>query len=260
MRSHLRYNHRTTSNNLNDKRYNRDMQDLSELIYKQVGIQLSATQIASLIEYEKALLSWNKQVNLTAIRDPKMIRIKHFLDSLTCLSVMKNTSMDRVIDVGTGAGFPGLPLKIVCPEIKLTLVESIRKKAEFCEFLVSHLKLKGVEIAVARVEDLGNNQRFREKYDWATARAVAILPTIAEYLLPLVKIGGAMLAMKGENAPIEAHQAENAIRILGGHLRRLHLIHLPEVSDDRYLVVVEKIAATPKQYPRRIGIPAKNPL
>jgi 16S rRNA (guanine527-N7)-methyltransferase len=224
------------------------------------GIRLIASQQAALERYEKELLSWNQRVNLTAIREPEKIRIKHFLDSFSCLCAMRENPMDRVIDIGTGAGFPGLPLKILSPGMQLTLVESVGKKAEFCRHIVRVLALDGVDIIQDRAENLGQMPKYRQQFDWAIARAVATLPTLMEYLLPLTRVGGAILAMKGENGPAEVHAAEHATHVLGGHLRKLIPITLPGVVEERYLIVVDKVAATPQTYPRRVGVPAKNPL
>ena len=236
------------------------MREVARYARSLLGIQLSTSQIAALQQYERELLDWNTRFNLTAIDDPEKVRIKHFLDSLTCLLAMRDTEIDRVIDVGTGAGFPGLPLKIACPSIHLTLVESVGKKADFCRHVVKKLNLEGVEVLQERAEVIGQIPSHREQYNWAIARAVAVLPVLAEYLLPLVRIGGGIIAMKGESAPAEAHNADHAIRLLGGHLRKLLPVTLPGVADERYLVVVDKIAATPQAYPRRIGVPAKKPL
>jgi 16S rRNA (guanine527-N7)-methyltransferase len=236
------------------------MRDLANATQALLGIHITPAQLAALEAYETALLDWNSRFNLTAIDDPGKVRVKHFLDSLTCLLVMRDTPMERIVDVGSGAGFPGLPLKIVCPAIKLTLVESVGKKADFCCQVVKVLGLEGVDIIQERAERLGRDLDYREQYDWALARAVAKLPVLVEYLLPLVKVGGSALAMKGESAPAEAHAADNGITLLGGHLRQLVPITLPGVVDERYLVVVDKIAATPETYPRRVGVPAKRPL
>jgi 16S rRNA (guanine527-N7)-methyltransferase len=214
----------------------------------------------SLITYEKELLAWNQKFNLTAIRDVESIRTKHFLDSFSCVLAWKASPPDRLIDVGTGAGFPGIPLKILYPNMELALVESVGKKAAFCEHIVNVLGLEDVEVIHARAEDIGQDTNLREEYDWAVARAVANLNVLSEYLIPLVKVGGHMLAQKGENAPTEAQSAEKAIEILGGKLEQLIPVNLPGVVDDRYLVVVEKIAATPPNYPRKPGVPAKQPL
>jgi len=236
------------------------MKELAQQVHALVGIRLTRLQLAALGQYEGLLLEWNSRFNLTAIRDPQVIRTKHFLDSLTCLIAMRGTPMERVIDVGSGAGFPGIPLKIACPDMQLTLVESIGKKADFCRQVVQSLKLKAVSVISGRAETLGQTSDHRQRYDWALARAVAVMPVLAEYLLPLVKIGGHALAMKGESAPAEAQSAENALRLLGGSLRQLIPVTLPSVVEERYLVVVDKTASTPAAYPRRVGIPAKKPL
>jgi 16S rRNA (guanine527-N7)-methyltransferase len=223
-------------------------------------IHLNAQQVGSLIQYEKELLEWNQKFNLTAIREVESIRTKHFLDSLSCALAWKTSPPDRLIDVGTGAGFPGLPIKILYPNLKLTLVESVGKKAKFCQHIVDSLGLKHVDVIQARAEEAGQDSKHREKYDWAVARAVANLNVLSEYLLPLVKIGGSMLAQKGESGPAEAQSAENAMKLLGGKLKKLIRVNLPTVVDERYLVVVEKVAATPPKYPRKPGLPAKQPL
>jgi len=224
------------------------------------NVHITARQVMSLITYEKELLEWNQKFNLTAIRDTESIRTKHFLDSFSCVLAWKASPPNHLIDVGTGAGFPGLPLKILYPNLKLTLVESVGKKAMFCQHIVSVLGLEHVDVIQVRAEDIGQNPKHREKYDWAIARAVASLNVLSEYLIPLLKIGGTMLAQKGESGPAEAQSAEEAMKLLGGKLRQLTLVNLPGVADDRYLVLVDKVAATPPKYPRKPGIPAKTPL
>ncbi len=223
-------------------------------------LQLTAAQAGMLAQYERELLEWNEKFNLTAIRDVAGIRSKHFLDSLSCVLAWKDSPPARLIDVGTGAGFPGLPLKILYPSMRLTLVESVGKKMKFCQHVVGCLGLSGVEFVLGRAEEVGQMPAHREQYDWAVARAVASLPVLAEYLLPLVRIGGGMLAQKGESGLAEVHSAERAVRILGGHVRQLLPVTLPGVVDERYLVLVDKVAATPKTYPRRPGLPARKPL
>jgi 16S rRNA (guanine527-N7)-methyltransferase len=236
------------------------MQVLSRYVRSQLGLRLSPSQQSILALYERELMDWNTRFNLTAIRDPEEVHIKHFLDSLTCLLAMRDAPVGRLIDIGTGAGFPGIPLKIMLPRVQLTLVESVGKKAEFCRHVVNILDLQGVEVIQQRAETIGQDPAHRQRYDWAVARAVAILPVLAEYLLPLVRVGGSMLAMKGESGPAEAHSAEHAIKLLGGHLRQLLPVTLPGVAEERYLVVIDKVAATPAAYPRKVGIPAKRPL
>jgi 16S rRNA (guanine527-N7)-methyltransferase len=236
------------------------MQVLSQYVRSQLGLRLSPSQQSILTLYERELLDWNTRFNLTAIRDPEEVHIKHFLDSLTCLLAMRESPVGRLIDIGTGAGFPGIPIKIMLPRIQLTLVESVGKKAEFCRHVVNILDLQGVDVIQQRAETVGQDPAHRERYDWAVARAVAILPVLAEYLLPLVRVGGSMLAMKGENGPAEAHSAEHAIKVLGGHLRQLLPVTLPGVAEERYLIMIDKVAATPAVYPRKVGIPAKRHL
>lgn len=236
------------------------MQELSQQVQALVGLRLSSVQLAALERYERELLEWNQRVNLTAIDTPEKIRSKHFLDSFSCLLAIRGTPANRVVDIGTGAGFPGLALKIACPAMRVTLVESVGKKADFCRHIVNLLEMEGVEILVERAETVGGLPEHRGAYDWALARAVAGMPILMEYLLPLVKIKGRALAMKGESGPAEAHASEYAIQMLGGELRQLLPVTLPGVEDQRYLVVVDKVAATPDKYPRRIGIPAKRPL
>ncbi len=236
------------------------MIDLAQQAYELVGIRLTRAQLMTLEKFERILMDWNARFNLTAIRSSEEIRAKHFLDSLTCLTAMRDTPTDHIVDVGTGAGFPGIPLKIACPAMRLTLVESVGKKADFCRHVVEALNLDNVSIVQERVEELGQLTSHRERYDWAIGRAVAIMPVLAEYLLPLVRVGGRILAMKGASGPAEAQAAEGAMRLLGGHLRQLIPVALPGVAEERYLVIADKIAATPRQYPRRVGLPAKKPL
>lgn len=224
------------------------------------NVQITGRQVIAFHTYEKELLAWNRKFNLTAIRDPESIRTKHFLDSLSCILAWKATPPGRLIDVGTGAGFPGIPLKILYPNLRLTLVESVGKKASFCQHILQVLGLEHVEVIQARAEELGQDPNHRETYDWAVARAVANLNVLSEYLIPFVRVGGTALAQKGESGPAEAQSAEGAMTLLGGKLRQLIPVNLPGVADDRYLILVDKVAATPPKYPRKPGIPAKQPL
>ena len=243
------------------KRYNfTSMKELVDNAWNLFGIKISDEQLSAFEVYEQQLVEWNNRFNLTAIDKPNQIRVKHFLDSLSCVLALRNTPTDRIIDVGTGAGFPGLPLKIICPPIVMSLVESVGKKAQFCEHITKTLPLSNVEIFQERAETIANQEEMRERYDWAIARAVATMPILVEYLLPLVRVGGYALAMKGEKGPAETQSAEHAINVLGGRIQQLIPITLPGVEDERYLVVIEKIAATPERYPRRVGVPAKRPI
>jgi 16S rRNA (guanine527-N7)-methyltransferase len=236
------------------------MENLKLAVQQLIGVTLTARQIAAFERYEQELLEWNERFNLTAIRDSEGIRTKHFLDSLSCLLVLKDPQPTRLVDIGTGAGFPGIPLKLMLPNLKLTLVESVGKKADFCRHMLQVLNLEGVEVLQARAEELGIQRSYRERYDWVVARAVAGMPTLAEYLLPLARVGGAILAQKGESGPAEVQTAEHAFQLLGGRVRKLQKVNLPGIVEDRYLIVVVKIAATPPAYPRRVGVPLKTPL
>jgi 16S rRNA (guanine527-N7)-methyltransferase len=236
------------------------MEKLKLAVQQVVGLSLTARQVSMFERYEQELLEWNERFNLTAIRDSEGIRSKHFLDSLTCLLVMKEPLPTRLIDIGTGAGFPGIPLKIILPNLRLTLVESVGKKADFCRHVVQTLGLEQVDVLQSRAEELGLDRAHRERYDWVLARAVAGMPTLAEYLLPLARVGGAVLAQKGDSGPAEVQTAGKAIQILGGCLRKLVKINLPGIAEDRYLIVIDKTAATPPGYPRRVGLPSKKPI
>jgi 16S rRNA (guanine527-N7)-methyltransferase len=236
------------------------MTDLTNLINTQLGIKLSPAQQDAFTLYEQSLMEWNEKFNLTAIRDVEGIRIKHFLDSLTCIPEIKAIAPNRLIDIGTGAGFPGIPLKILSPGMQLTLVESVGKKAGFCEHVVELLHLENVKVSTLRAEEIGQLAEHREKYDWAVARAVAAMPILLEYLIPLVRVGGGVLAQKGASAHAEAQTSEKASQLLGGKLDHITQVNLPGVVEDHYLVVYKKVAATPTKYPRRTGVPAKTPL
>lgn len=233
---------------------------MSQDALRLLGIRLTPRQIACFERYEQELIEWNARFNLTAIREAESIRSKHFLDALTCTLAWRDAPPSSLIDVGTGAGFPGIPLKIIQPSLNLTLVESVGKKAEFCRHVVTTLGLDRVEVVQARAEEVGQNPKYRERFDWSVARAVANLPVLVEYLLPLVHVGGGVVAMKGESGPAEAHASERSIHLLGGQLRQLIKVDLPGVAEERYLVVIDKVAATPANYPRRVGVPAKKPL
>ncbi len=236
------------------------MNYLSQMCKSLYGIHLSSSQSEAFEIYQKELIVWNERINLTAIRSPDEIINKHFLDSLSCSLVFQPTNGNTLIDIGTGAGFPGIPLKIVFSEINLTLVDSVHKKTEFCHHLISLLNLSNVEVITARAEEIGQDARYREKYDWAVARAVAGLPTLAEYLLPLIKINGTAIAQKGKGAKSELEMAKSAINELGGVLEKIERVNLSSIDEERYLIVIKKIANTPAKYPRRTGAPLKKPL
>lgn len=234
--------------------------ELVQAAHDLLNLDLTAEQQHAFDVYMHELIDWNERVNLTAITDPLAVEMRHFLDSLSILKVASIPAGTRVIDVGAGAGFPGLPLKIACPQMQLTLLEATGKKTTFLQHMITQLGLTQVKIANARAEEAGQDPAHREKYDLVLARAVAHMPILAEYLLPLCKIGGRCIAMKGESAANEIGIAENALRLLGGRFVQLTPIELPHVAETHYLVVIEKIAATPHHYPRKPGIPSKKPL
>lgn len=202
-------------------------------------------------KYLAELIGWNKNFNLTSITDPEKIRQKHFEDSLLLLRTFQLTN-ESVVDVGAGAGFPGIPLKIACPGIKLTLIDSVRKKVEFLKCIINVLDLKDTEAVWARAEDFA--AKSRERFDLAVSRAVAKLNILCEYCLPLVKVGGVFIAYKGVEIEEEAEEAANAIEVLGGKLKET------KKFPSRSLVIIEKAKATPLKYPRRAGMAKKKPL
>ncbi len=225
-----------------------------------LGAPLSAGQVAQFAAYEALLLEWNERIALTAIREPHQLRVRHFLDALSCAAATGPLDGQALIDIGSGAGFPGLPLKILYPGLRLTLVDSVAKKARFLELVAAELGLGDVRIIAERAEVLGQDPAHRERYDWATARAVAELRVLAELLLPLVRAGGRALAQKGASAAEELAAAGRAIAALGGGAARIVPVRLPESEATHHLVIIDKAAATGSRYPRRAGIPAKRPL
>lgn len=222
------------------------------------GLTLSPAQLEQFDSYAAELRRWNEQINLTAIADTPGIVTRHFLDSLRCATSWGDAP-GSLVDIGAGAGFPGLPLKILRPELQLTLVESIAKKAAFLRHIVDTLGLTNVEVIVARAEAVGRDPAQRERYAVAVARAVAELRVLAEYCLPLCRVGGRFLAPKGARIEEELQAALPAIAQLGGRLVAIEPVALPEL-EPRTLVIVEKISPTPPQYPRAAGVPAKRPL
>jgi len=237
-----------------------------------LGLQLNPRQLEQFYIYYQELLDWNRRFNLTAITDYESVQIKHFLDSLTVTLAWHQpiSSMDfRLIDVGSGAGLPGIPLKILWPDIRLVLLDSTAKKAVFLHHLKQKLGLDDVEIVVGRAEEVAHETQYREKFDVVLSRAVASLPTLVEVTLPFCTIGGSFIAQKkGAIDPVrksngvdsEISRAAKAISLLGGNLREVKRVDLQEFTDERWLVVIDKVLPTPEQYPRRPGIPSKRPL
>ncbi len=221
---------------------------------------ISRKQSLAFTNYQQVLLDWNTRINLTAIREESEVEVKHFMDSLSLYPTLRKHKVASLIDIGTGAGFPGIPLKILDPLLKLVLVESIEKKARFCQHILDTLQLQDAQVVVERAEAVGQNAAHREQYDCAVARAVAALPVLLEYLLPLVRVGGIAIAQKSAAVEEELAQARNACAILGGADMHVQQVTIPGLDAERNLVIVEKVKPTPATYPRRIGLPSKKPL
>ena len=225
---------------------------------KAMGIKITPAQAKQFQTYLELLLEWNEKMNLTAITDPAEVQEKHFLDSLTLLTCCKIKEGAKVIDVGTGAGFPGIPLKILRPDIQLTLLDGLNKRLVFLGEVCSALGMEAERVH-KRAEEAGLDKKMRESFDVATARAVASLNILSEYCLPLVKMKGFFLAMKGPGAQEELEQAEHALDVLGGTDRKIVSLTLP-TAGERNIVIVQKKAFTPKNYPRHGGTITKHPL
>ena len=230
---------------------------------KKLGLRLSPRQLEQFHTYYQELVDWNQRMNLTTITDYEDVQIKHFLDSLTVTLAwqqLKNNIELRLMDVGTGAGIPGVPLKILLPNIKLALLDSTAKKAVFLQHIKQKLGLNDVEIVVGRAEEVAHETQYRERFDVVLSRAVAPLPTLVELTLPFCTIGGSFIAQKKGAIKQEISQAARAISLLGGNLREMKRIELPEFTDERRLIIIDKISPTPQLYPRRPGMPSKRPL
>ena len=227
-------------------------------IQEKIDIKLTVEQLDKFYNYMNLLIEWNKKMNLTAIIEPNEIILKHFVDSLTILKEIKDNS--KVVDVGTGAGFPGIPLSIANETLKITLVDSLNKRLIFLQEVINKLELKNVEIIHSRAEDFGQNKKYRETFDIATSRAVANLSTLSEYLIPLVKLNGKCVCMKASEVEEEINQAKCAINTFGGTIERIEKFNLPESDIGRTIIIINKEKSTPTKYPRKAGLPSKEPL
>lgn len=225
-----------------------------------LGIELNEEQKRSFIEYKRLLKEWNEKINITAITEDEDIDIKHFLDSLTPYITNLFNGNKRIIDVGTGGGFPGLPLKILNPQLQITLLDSLNKRIVFLNEVINSLKLNDIEAIHGRAEELGKNAKYREKYDIAISRAVASLNTLSEYCMPFVKVGGYFISMKGPDVDDELKEADKGIKILGGKIIKKEIVNLPKSDIVHSLIIIEKTKETPTKYPRVGGKPKKNPL
>ena len=225
-----------------------------------LGITLTEKQIEQFLTYYEMLVEWNEFMNLTAITEYEDVMKKHFIDSISLIKAYDITKNATVIDVGTGAGFPGLALKIAYPNLQVTLLDSLNKRIQFLNEVIAKLGLTGVETIHGRAEDFAKAGKLREKFDLCVSRAVANLSTLSEYCLPFVKVGGQFISYKSEKITEEMTVAENAIRILGGKVVNQVEFQLPESDIYRNLFVIEKVKETPKKYPRKAGLPGKEPL
>jgi 16S rRNA (guanine527-N7)-methyltransferase len=230
---------------------------------EKLGFSLNPEQLELFEIFYREILDWNHRVNLTAITEYEEIQIKHFLDSLTLVPVLDDYQSGenlRLLDIGTGAGLPGIPLKIILPDIELSLLEATSKKVEFLQYIVSMLGLKNVEILNGRAEDIARIAKYREHFSVVISRAVAPLAVLAELGLPFCFGGGICIFPKKGDIKQEIEQSINAIEILGGRLREIKRISLEELDDNRHLVIIDKVKTTPDKYPRRPGIPEKRPV
>lgn len=220
--------------------------------------ELTETMQEQFEQYMNLLLEWNQKINLTAITNEDDIILKHFVDSLTILKYIKEES--SIVDVGTGAGFPGIPIAITRKDVNVTLVDSLNKRILFLQEVVKKLDLEKVKTLHYRAEEFGQNKQYRESFDIATSRAVANLTTLVEYLLPLVKLGGICICMKGPEIDEELENSKKAIQILGGKIQKVESIVLPESDIKRNIVIIKKVKNTPIKYPRKAGTPSKDPI
>lgn len=224
------------------------------------GVEVTAEQIAAYRKYYELLVAWNEKINLTAITEPDQVAVKHMIDSISCYDKKIFFPNCTVIDVGTGAGFPGLPLKIWQRDIELTLMDSLNKRIKFLQTVVDTLGLDKVSAVHSRAEEGARLLTYREQYDVAVSRAVARLNVLAEYCLPFVKVGGYFVALKGAQYQVEAEEAVKAVKVLGGSIEKIVPIQLPGLEDKRAVVYIKKVKQTPKTYPRKAGTPEKSPL
>lgn len=226
------------------------------------GFKLSSKQKEQFATYYNKLIEFNKKVNLTRITDKNEVYLKHFFDSITPLLEFSDLFKGEksLCDVGAGAGFPSLPIKILCPDLSITIVDSLGKRLKFLDELVSDLSLDKVTLVHSRAEDAGQNKNLREKFDLVTGRAVARMSVLSEYCLPLAKVDGYLVALKGPKAQDELAETKNAIEVLGGSVKEVKELTLPDTDDERTLIVVKKVKATPKKYPRQAGTPNRKPL
>ena len=234
-------------------------------ICNKINIEISDDQINCFEKYYELLIEKNKVMNLTAITDKEDVIVKHFIDSIALIPYLLDKGINinnklKIIDIGTGAGFPGLPLKIMMPDVKFTLLDSLNKRVSFLNEVIDELKLKDIEALHGRAEDYASDNKYREKYDICVSRAVANLPTLSEYCIPFVKEDGFFISYKAGESEEEINNSKNAIKILGGKINKVEEFVLPGTDASRVFVFIRKQELTDKKYPRKAGVPAKKPL
>lgn len=233
--------------------------DIFRNLLAEHGISLTPKMAEQFDTYYRELITWNEKMNLTGITEREDVYIKHFYDSASIAFFLELNAIERIADVGSGAGFPGLPLKILFPHLRLTIIDSLNKRIGFLNHLISLLELDHVDAIHARAEEAGKSAQYREQFDLVTARAVAKLNVLNEFCLPLVKVGGRFVAMKGTDPNKEIAEAAYSIQTLGAKLSQIHPLQLPDESE-RHIIVIDKTSKTPKAYPRKPGTPLKQPL
>lgn len=225
---------------------------------QKIDIKIDEEQMKKFYKYMQLLLEWNEKINLTAIVEPNDIILKHFIDSLTICKNLENEK--TLVDIGTGAGFPGIPVKILRPDLDITLIDSLNKRINFLTTVIDTLELQKIVALHGRIEDFGKNKKHREKFDYVTSRAVANLSVLSEYMIPLVKVGGKCICMKGTNIDEEIKNAGKAIKTLGGKIEKVDTFCLPDTDMGRNIILIKKESITPGKYPRKAGIPTKEPI
>ena len=237
--------------------YNEFKNKLNEYL-KQIDIEINEEQAKKFFKYMELLIEWNKNINLTAITDPEDIILKHFIDSITIEKYIQKNA--KIIDVGTGAGFPGIPVSIVREDVSITLMDSLNKRIKFLDEVAMENSLNNVDTIHSRAEELARNPDFREKFDVATSRAVASLNVLLEYMLPFVKVGGYCICMKGSNIEEEIETSKKALEVLNAKIEKIDSFKLPQSDFGRNIIIIKKLSNTSKKYPRKPGTPAKEPI
>ncbi|MCB8816824.1 16S rRNA (guanine(527)-N(7))-methyltransferase RsmG [Desulfosporosinus shakirovi] len=227
------------------------------LTYRHIGCELTELQVNQLCQFGDLLLEWNQRLNLTRITDPQEVILKHFIDSMVLAKFIQGI---HLADLGTGAGFPGIPLKIMRPELKVVLIDSLKKRLDFLDVVIEKLDLQDINTIHARAEDFGRDRKYRRHFDTVSSRAVARLPTLLEYALPVLKIEGRFLAAKGLQADQELAESGRALKILGGMSEGIAHFNLGSSAEHRAVILIRKVGQTPSQYPRKAGTPSKSPI